>query len=523
VKDRWRWVTMALILLTIAALPTMLYPLTRDQGTYAYIADLMLHGGVPYRDALDLKPPGVYVLYAVGFLVFGRSEMAIRWIDMLFTLFAAVSVYWLALELLAKREAAALAGWLYAMGYVSFVHFYAVANPESFMVPFLVLSLVAVTKGVRQGAYQHFLWSGLAAGAGLWLKPTAVIVLAPALACAAAFLWRGRPPPRKLGAQAGPFLVGALAVILAPAAFLYDRGLSQLLELWRDYGLGGYQQASGLVLGSGPLAVLDVLLGYLRDWQLLAWLTAAGCLLGLARAESRRVGLVLSAFLAAALASVCWQGKFFEYHWVPALAPASILSAWALSSLWEEARAGGRGGTWDARGVFSALALIGLLLLGIYDRFPVYRRLAGYLQGSITREEYDRQFDIGRDYSHVAATQAAAYLRDRTSPGDTVLIWGAEPLLHFLSQRRSPTRFIFPYMLFDAHDPVHAQAQRALFLEELQQSPPAYVVLVDNDAHPLSPGGSLALLQRFPGLQSWLDQGYKLEGQVEDYHFYRAS
>lgn len=35
-------------------------PLERDEGTYGAVAQAILRGDLPYRDAIDLKPPGAY-------------------------------------------------------------------------------------------------------------------------------------------------------------------------------------------------------------------------------------------------------------------------------------------------------------------------------------------------------------------------------------------------------------------------------------------------------------------------------
>src|SRR3989304_6048980 len=43
-------------------------PLDRDEGAYAYIGSKLIHGTVPYRDAFDHKPPGVYFFYALATL-----------------------------------------------------------------------------------------------------------------------------------------------------------------------------------------------------------------------------------------------------------------------------------------------------------------------------------------------------------------------------------------------------------------------------------------------------------------------
>jgi hypothetical protein len=67
------------------------------------------------------------------------------------------------------------------------------------------------------------------------------------------------------------------------------------------------------------------------------------------------------------------------------------------------------------------------------------------------------------------------------------------------------------------------EARRLDLLRELQNAPPAYIVLVENDAHPLTPYGSRAMLEEFASLRELLESGYSFEAQVEDYLFYRRN
>ena len=50
----------------------------RDQGIYATVAETMLRGGMPYRDAWDFKPPGIFAVYALVRAIFGPAESSIR-------------------------------------------------------------------------------------------------------------------------------------------------------------------------------------------------------------------------------------------------------------------------------------------------------------------------------------------------------------------------------------------------------------------------------------------------------------
>src|SRR5258706_12678477 len=61
----------------------LMYRYGRDQGIYATVADSMLRGGMPYRDAWDFKPPGIYLIYAATRAVLGPGQWAIRVVEVL--------------------------------------------------------------------------------------------------------------------------------------------------------------------------------------------------------------------------------------------------------------------------------------------------------------------------------------------------------------------------------------------------------------------------------------------------------
>jgi hypothetical protein len=276
--------------------------------------------------------------------------------------------------------------------------------------------------------------------------------------------------------------------------------------------------------------MLDVLAIYLREWQLLVWLTLAGsaAVLIQGRRQQSRPGAVctepggiLVVFLLASLAATLLQGKLFEYQWIPALAPAVVLSSVGAVSLAREVSRS-QLSYWltDVRSVFTVVVISSLLLSVGYDHLPRYRHLLSYVTGRMSEQEYFSQFDIGTDFSRAGARQAAAYLREHTSPLETVLIWGAEPLVNFLAERRSPTKYIFSYMLSDNGSDPHLEVRRQEFLDQLRRSPPTYIVLVERDVTPLTPLGSRVQVDQFPAFKAVLETQYRFEGQVEDYVLY---
>ena len=52
-----------------------------DQAIFAVVGDGLLHAELPYRDRWEMRTPGIYLLYAAGQLLFGKTMMAIRLLE----------------------------------------------------------------------------------------------------------------------------------------------------------------------------------------------------------------------------------------------------------------------------------------------------------------------------------------------------------------------------------------------------------------------------------------------------------
>src|SRR6185436_9637455 len=85
----WTW-ALGLILLLALRLPSIAQPAGGDQFLYSYVAGRVLDGGVPYRDAFEQKPPGIFGVYALMW-GFWPNESVVAAADVL----AAVLVAWL--------------------------------------------------------------------------------------------------------------------------------------------------------------------------------------------------------------------------------------------------------------------------------------------------------------------------------------------------------------------------------------------------------------------------------------------
>lgn len=137
-----------------------------DESTYLVMADQLLNGGVLYKDVIDIKPPGVFFIFSLIQVLFGKSIFMVR-------LFAALVVgtggYFVYLT---KRnwESPVLPSVIAGAVFVFMFNFYFgfSANTEIFFVFFTALGIWAYSK-IEKGT-RYYLYSGLFLGLGFLVK-----------------------------------------------------------------------------------------------------------------------------------------------------------------------------------------------------------------------------------------------------------------------------------------------------------------------------------------------------------------
>src|SRR5262245_18313022 len=77
-RGTWLWIAAIALLYIVVRIHVIAIPLDRDEGVFGYIAQRILDGGLPYRDALDHKPPGVFYLYALALRVLPATPSGVH-------------------------------------------------------------------------------------------------------------------------------------------------------------------------------------------------------------------------------------------------------------------------------------------------------------------------------------------------------------------------------------------------------------------------------------------------------------
>jgi hypothetical protein len=196
------------------------------------------------------------------------------------------------------------------------------------------------------------------------------------------------------------------------------------------------------------------------------------------------------AVLGLMLLGVALQGRFFAYHYGAALHLVALLSGWGL---WKLTRFGRR----FALGP----ALLAALVLFYANANGLSEPISG---GFFARA---RQVDAGVA-RNLPLRRAAAFVSTHTAADQPIFVWGFEPLLYELADRRPASRYIYNA---PQRAPWSRDAARPLLMQELEAHPPAAILVERGDRHPGtagSDGDSTAALAQFPQLREFLAAGY---------------
>lgn len=141
-----------IVLVAVALLlgiTTLAYPRTSlDTSTFTYVGRTIVEGGMPYRDAWDVKGPAIFYVYAVPVALFGTNTVALRAFDILWQLATAMVVFVIAVRIYGRSEIGLLAGVLYLLAYYS-ESYWNMGQPDGFLTLPLALSVVWLLRASR--------------------------------------------------------------------------------------------------------------------------------------------------------------------------------------------------------------------------------------------------------------------------------------------------------------------------------------------------------------------------------------
>jgi hypothetical protein len=512
---------------TLCGSVSLIYPFGRDQGNYAYAGWVLLDGGAPYRDVFMFKPPMTAAVHAAALGLFGVNTWAIRVLDIGWSALTALAIAAIALELWQRRDVALASALTWPFLYYQ-IDYWNIAQTDGWMTLPSALAIWAVLRGGR--AWVRSEWTAMAwwtaagafAGIAVLFKYTAGAIAGPMLAALAfVAVTRGR----RVWSGLPLMLLGGAAILAACWGWLaatgaWDAFVETQLSLVAPYVV---QRAKADTLGQ-TLTQLVRLRAFQQDLLPLLWtgpialIPALIASAGGERAAWWALTIPLTWWLAAVV-NVLVQGKFFDYHYLPIIAPSALLAGFGLGTALRKPFSRLRSGAARA-GVTATLALVLIIATPIGGRA---RDAARVLTGSQTIETYiasRREYSLP-SYRVEEIHRLSKVLMETTTPEQRVFVWGFHPTINIRARRRTVSRFLY-------NTPFRGSEHRARYEAELMDAltahPPEVIVVASGDRHfglDRSYVDSASLLLEVPGLEPFILDHYRRDEPIGRFSIYR--
>jgi hypothetical protein len=478
---------------------------------------------MPYRDAFDFKPPGIYVVYAIARVLFGPAQVGIRALEVLGLAGMVAAMIRLADRWWGEPKIGWIAGALAVLAHAQ-LDFWHTAQPESFGGMLTIAALLVATRGTPlaiAGAGAIFGVTGL-------LKPPLAgggVVLAAALAVRA---WRetsGDTRARFVAAARPVWLValGGVAPVALCLLWFFARGalhdLYEVLFVFTPY----YTKLSWVGESVAGMAY----------WGFTEWLVAYSAPLSVGvltllpqRLEPReREGVaILGGIIAMHLVGVVMQGKFFPYHYAATWPVTAMLAGLGVHKIWKRLARRGAIGVAVFFAGFVAVALCRTATKDTPDSFRerCEKRIALFTARVRDQDAIDALASVA-DVNAAENRHVAEWLSSHVPPGRPVFVFGFEPVIYDLADRPPATRY-----LYDVPQRVAwaAPAMRASLMDDLARRPPAAIVVERRDVFPMVTGEAIdsadVLRTSFVALRDLLAARYEHAATIGDFEIYQA-
>ena len=425
--------------------------LGRDQGIFQYIAWAVKGGAVDYRDVRDVNGPLVHMIHAAFLSLGGADEHRFHVLELWATGLSFAFVGACIPGLVAKarprwteRAAWAGAAWVVLAGQYALFLYWNQAQRESFcdwfLLPSLALQVARPAKTARAASWRVL-----------------------AIAALSTITWFGKP-------SFALFTVMQLGVLLVDRDVLLSaRQKISRFVLGGAVGASipiGYLLAFGDIRAFARITFIDVPQIYRFIWAKSAQeifgeegplmvaatgLAATALLVGLiATRELPRRVLVIALAPLCGIVNVAVQHKGFGYHFHPLTATTHIGFMLVVAMLWERFRVVPRKRPLGRLAALVVAIAYALEVTASMKHSPHIRNVwilaGGETAERRSREEYFQTFK-SHDYFPWELRKAAEYLQEKTPRSARVQVYGMDPYLLFLAQRRSATPYIYAYDL----------------------------------------------------------------------------
>ena len=529
--------------------------LDKDESIYILGADSLLNGNLPYIEIWDNKPPGIFILFSLAMLIFGKSILSIRILSIIATTFTSyfLSRIGVAIDVKQGEKIGLLAGSLYAI--FSLHNDGAAANAEILFAPLVTGAFLWLFQERKLSNIQVFL-IGLILGMGMQIKYLVImdvfgLVLLGSLSGKAEGKFINNFPRLTqkdvLSRTAGicnNFSLFKFYVILGAGVILPAVVIAVIYKFsgYFDEYIYATLTANSKYVAMQNFSWSDLLsrlrkqvLGNILLWLCLFWSPIYLFVFARDRFKQERNFIYLFLWFSCAFLAVLLSKRFYNHYFLQLLPPLCLISAYVMiKSVYfqavvnvteknlpdehshEKVSKPTKISSKTKQTILSnspkfyvafpsAFPQIILFLILIYSFAQ-----AGYNKLSKNWEfiyyRYIQRIDTWDDREALIAK----YLRQRIQSTDYIYVVNYEPIIYYLVPTKIPTKYAFPSHLTAMSQilPINPLPE----LNRIMAKNPSYILLAEKDN--ISPKYRNALNQ-------YLEQYYVLETTIKNVRLYR--
>ncbi len=510
----------ALIILFALALrtPYLLHKMQDiDEGSHAAVAAILMDGGLPYLDAVNNKPPGIWYIYLATFFLFGKYNMlAIHAVTFLWTLATAIVLSVLAKNLAGKS--AALLTLLFYLTFSTALYPKMIAgNSEIFMALPYSLAALFLWRGCAGGKGIFFFAAGCASGLALLIKQVS------GAQAAAVFVYMLGIIPllsggRKILSSILAFVKYGIGFALPVGAVAFLFHLYGVLDdeiFWNitypnryiSYGYSNLRFTSQLLAEFVPYVLSTLIL-----WALcLLWIKNTAADFMRREKPAGHFPLFLILWLAASAAASMIGNRMYGHYFIQILPPLSLTAALFAGKFFDETGPPRRK-YWKAA-ILALTVIPGIVFLGMAISFEAVTDTWGAIKPDFR--------------------PATEYIKEHTDPEDKIFVWGWFTPVYVYSERTPATRFVFTTMhtgYKKGDDPnekdradiswLYVPESWPMLEQDLRRNRPE--LIVDTSPGDYHNFGRYPI-RDYPVLQSFVDQNCRLEKSIAGMDIYRCA
>ena len=442
------------------------FALDRDEGTYAYLGNLMMNGGTPYVDGFEMKPPGLFYIYGLMTSIFGYSAEGIHNSVSYSNFIGAIFIFF-SFYIYKKPWAALTAGTVFSfMAFNPWMSGFA-GVAEHFMNLFTAIGIFCLAAARKQNLLYLYALAGFAFAFSTGIKQNGAFL---AVAATAYLLFRGffvKLNRKELQMSLFSFIGGAILCIILILLPVIISGSMADMKFWIiDYPNEFYTES---IPWSKGKEYLGIYFDRTTQFGTIFWITAIlGLLLSMFSKISHlsKIGFVF--LLGAAFLSIFPGLRFYGHYWLFLVPAIAMLNGVFIASL----------GMIEKVSVLKKITPLASVILLVAGIFLTKSKHENFFTNP---KEFYVMRSIYGDNPFTELRILTDEIKKEMGDDDQVVVFGSEPQVYVELDKPALNASIFMSHLGRQHS--KAKDMRTDFKQVVESAMPEYVVFV---MHPFS-------------------------------------